>query len=405
MSVVPRARRLDLVAEYYFSRKLKEVAALRESGRDVISLGVGSPDLPPHPSVARALSAAAAADDTHGYQPYSGVPRLRAAMAVWYQRTYGVRLDPAKEVLPLMGSKEGILHITMAFANPGDAVLVPDPGYATYAGVAKLLGVDAVRYDLTEEGGWAPDLASIERGGDVGRARIMWINYPHMPTGASAAPGLFARLVAWCKAHRILLVNDNPYSLVLPNRPPESLLSTPGAREVALELNSLSKSHNMPGWRVGCVVGDAAYVSSVLQVKSNFDSGMFLGLQDAAAAALTEVPESWHVARNEEYARRRGVCHDILRALGCSFLPGQVGMFVWARAPAEWASVEGRLDNLLYGCGVFATPGQVFGTNGARYVRLSLCCPLPRLQEALQRIRGHVAAGRFGDKPEKQASL
>eukprot|EP01063_Lacrimia_lanifica_P031275 TRINITY_DN5119_c0_g2_i1.p2 TRINITY_DN5119_c0_g2~~TRINITY_DN5119_c0_g2_i1.p2 ORF type:complete len:410 (+),score=126.14 TRINITY_DN5119_c0_g2_i1:61-1290(+) len=389
--------KLRQVKEYYFSRKLKEIAQLRAAGRDVVSLAIGSPDLPPHSTVVAALAAAAAEPDAHGYQPYNGTPALREAFAAFYKATYGVTVDPAKEVLPLLGSKEGILHITMAFADPGDVVLAPDPGYGAYTSIAELLGVHVAKYNLTPATRWRPDVAELEARVAAARAqgrrvRILWANYPHMPTGTPGDAAGFAALLALCKRHGILLVNDNPYSLVLPRGPPLSLLGacSGGDRDYCLELNSLSKSHSMPGWRVGCVVGRAEYIQAVLQVKSNFDSGMFKPVQAAAAAALTALPPGYVAGLNAEYERRRGVVFAILDALGCTYARGQVGMFVWARAPDAWRSVEEELDRILHQAEVFLTPGAIFGGNGARYVRASLCTPIPRLKEALRRVQKYI---------------
>eukprot|EP01060_Flectonema_neradi_P009865 TRINITY_DN17020_c0_g1_i1.p1 TRINITY_DN17020_c0_g1~~TRINITY_DN17020_c0_g1_i1.p1 ORF type:complete len:413 (+),score=68.59 TRINITY_DN17020_c0_g1_i1:35-1240(+) len=390
--------RLQDVKEYYFSRKLKEVAALRESGRDIISLAIGSPDLSPHESVISALSKTAAMSDSHGYQPYHGIDSLRTALSKFYKNTYDVDLSPKNQILPLMGSKEGILHLTMAFCNPTDAVLVPNPGYAAYSSIAKLLNVSCCNYNLTENRGWVPDISELQslvdnynetNANKKGRVKILWINYPNMPTGSSGSPQALSDLIQFSERNTIILVNDNPYSLVLPHGSPLSIMSNTKSNFV-IELNSLSKSHCMAGWRIGCLVSrNADLVKAALQIKSNFDSGMFKGLQVAAATALTEVPKSFFERVNKEYEIRRHFVYQILTVLKCSFSRTQVGMFVWAKAPDSWSSVEDKLDNLLHSTGVFLTPGSVFGTNGARYVRASLCCPVPRLEEALHRLQKH----------------
>eukprot|EP01061_Rhynchopus_euleeides_P017513 TRINITY_DN2910_c1_g5_i1.p1 TRINITY_DN2910_c1_g5~~TRINITY_DN2910_c1_g5_i1.p1 ORF type:complete len:408 (+),score=124.11 TRINITY_DN2910_c1_g5_i1:225-1448(+) len=405
MAKVRLSDRLSSVGEYYFSKKLQEIAEVRAAGNDVISLAIGSPDMPPANAVRSALARTAARDDTHGYQVHNGTPSLRAALAEFYKCRYGVTLDPACEVLPLLGSKEAILHITMAFTNPGDVVLAPNPGYGAYTNVAKLLHVTPVPYNLTEGTGWQPDVAEIEKLLEEagGRAKVLWVNYPHMPTGAEPREGLFEDLAGLCMRYGVLLVNDNPYSLVLPtdSSSPISMLprvaAVPGARDFCLELNSLSKSHCMPGWRVGLAVGAAPLVKAVLQVKSNFDSGMFLAVQDAARCALTEVSSAFFYEVNAEYSARREVVFTLLRHLGCTFSRKQVGMFVWARAPDSWGCVRSHLDALFAATHVFITPGFIFGSNGERYVRVSLCCPISRLREASQRIKQYTS-GRV-DRP------
>ena len=395
------SRRLGNVAEYYFSKKLKEIAAMREAGKDVISVAIGSPDMPPHVSVTDTLSETAKREDTHGYQPYNGTLALRAAFAAFYAKTYGVKLDPASQVLPLLGSKEGILHTTMAFTNPGDTVLVPNPGYAAYTSIARLLHVKPAAYNLTEATGWQPNLSELRhlitnsRTPEGGRAKILWVNYPHMPTGANPRCGLFDDLLQLCVSEGMLLVNDNPYSLVLPTdaAAPISMLrhrSTPAHHAHCLELNSLSKSHCMPGWRVGVAVGDAKLLQSVLQVKSNFDSGMFRGIQDAAAHALTEVPPAFFAGVNKEYAARRAAVFEMMRLLRCTFSEEQVGMFIWARVPDDWECVKTKLEDILQRSYVFITPGFIFGSNGDRYIRASLCCPQGKLQEAVRRVRKYT---------------
>lgn len=378
------ARRVSEVSEYYFSGKLKEIAALNAAGHRIINLGIGSPDLPPHLSVIDTLCRDSRKDDTHGYQPYTGIPELRRAFADWYERWYGVSLDPDTEIQPLIGSKEGILHISLAFLNPGDSVLVPDPGYPTYTSVSRLCEARIIPYDLTEENGWMPDFDKLERL-DLSGVKLMWVNYPHMPTGAKATPELFARLVDFGKRHHILIVNDNPYSFIL-NDQPLSILSVPGARDVCIEMNSLSKSHNMPGWRVAMLASNPQFVQWILRVKSNIDSGMFRPVQTAAAAALACRSE-WYAANNERYGKRRRIAEEILKTLKCTFDANQSGLFLWGRI-SDMLNDAGELaDRILYGAGVFITPGFVFGPNGKRYIRISLCASEEKLQEALQRIR------------------
>lgn len=387
------AQRLAPIQEYYFSRKLREIDALNhDGGPPVINLGIGSPDLPPHPSVVQALTAAAQQPEAHAYQSYQGLPALRQAMADWYQRGYGVALDPAAEVLPLLGSKEGIAHLCMTFLQPGDEALIPNPGYPTYRAAVLLSGATPVEYELTEANGWQPDLAALARR-DLSRVKLMWLNYPHMPTGTPADPAVLAGLVAFARAHRILLVHDNPYSFIL-NDEPRSLLAVPGAREVALELNSLSKSHNLAGWRVGMLAGRADLLREVLRYKSNLDSGMFRPVQLAAAAALALGPE-WYAAQNATYHARRRLVYQLLDALGCPYDPAQVGLFVWARVPAPWPDGYALSDAVLSAARVFLTPGGIFGSQGNGFVRVSLCQPEAVLHAALARITEagpHVAA-------------
>ena len=382
MHIAP-AQRLAQTGEYYFSRKLREIAALNQAGADIISLGIGSPDLPPHPSVTAALTAAAALPTSHGYQGYQGTPALRAAVAGWYARAYGVALDPATEILPLLGSKEGLMHIGMTFLGPGDGVLIPNPGYPTYRAVAEICGATIREYDLTEAGGWLPDLAALAAA-DLRGVKLMLVNYPHMPTGTRADAAFLARLVAFAQAHQIMLVHDNPYSFIL-NDEPLSLLAVPGAREVALELNSLSKSHNMAGWRVGLLAGRADWLQEVLRFKSNMDSGMFLPVQQAAVAALALGPE-WFAELNATYRARRAVVFELLHALGCHPDPGQTGLFVWAAVPPAYPDGYALSDELLREARVFITPGGIFGSNGNGYIRVSLCQSEAVLQQAVARI-------------------
>ncbi|MBJ6107940.1 aminotransferase class I/II-fold pyridoxal phosphate-dependent enzyme [Hymenobacter sp. BT523] len=382
---VPVASRLAHTGEYYFSRKLRELAALNAAGANIINLGIGSPDLPPHPSVVAALSASAAQPTAHGYQGYQGTPALRGAMAAFYQRHYGVTLDPASEILPLLGSKEGLMHIGMTFLEAGDVVLIPNPGYPTYRAVAEICGAEVREYDLTAARGWLPDLDALAQT-DLSRVKLMLVNYPHMPTGASADAAFLTQLVAFAKAHGILLVHDNPYGFILNETPPVSLLSVPGAREVALELNSLSKSHNMAGWRVGMLCGRPDLLADVLRFKSNMDSGMLLPVQQAAVAALA-LGGDWFAELNATYRVRRELVLELLRAVGCEPAPGQVGLFIWAAVPAEYADGYALSDAVLAEARVFLTPGGIFGSNGLGYVRASLCQPERVLREALERVR------------------
>ncbi|GAB3590105.1 pyridoxal phosphate-dependent aminotransferase [Hymenobacter daeguensis] len=379
------ASRLAHTGEYYFSRKLRELAALNAAGANIISLGIGSPDLPPHPSVVAALAQSAAQPGAHGYQSYQGTPALRGAMAGFYQRHYGVALDPATEILPLLGSKEGLMHIGMAFLEAGDAVLIPNPGYPTYRAVAEICGAEVREYDLTEAAGWLPDLEALAKT-DLSRVKLMLVNYPHMPTGTAADWAFLTRLVAFAQAHHILLVHDNPYGFILNETPPVSLLAVPGAREVAIELNSLSKSYNMAGWRVGLLAGRADVLADVLRFKSNMDSGMFLPVQQAAVAALA-LGEEWFQELNATYRARRALVLELLRTLGCAPAPGQTGLFIWAAVPAGFADGYALSDAVLAEARVFLTPGGVFGSNGNGYIRASLCQPEALLREALARVR------------------
>ncbi len=381
--IIPTANRLQNVPEYYFSRKLKEIRQMMAEGRPVINLGIGNPDLKPSEAAIAAVIATAQQDNAHGYQGYIGIPALRTAKAKWYQDTYGVNLNPDKEILPLIGSKEGIMHISMAFLNPGDAVLVPNPGYLTYSSVSRLVGASIQTYQLEESLNWQADLAKLEAM-DLTKVKIMWVNYPNMPTGADADPEYFKRLIAFAKKHEILVVNDNPYSLIL-NDEPKSILQIEGAKDVCVELNSLSKSHNMAGWRVGMLVGKAAYIQSVLRVKSNMDSGMFLGIQQAAIAALGNQP-AWFAAQNKVYQKRKKAAQAILDLLGCTYAENQVGLFIWAKVGDGVENVETWIDELLYSTNVFITPGFIFGSAGERYIRISLCSKIAQLEEARRRI-------------------
>lgn len=378
------AERLDGVNEYYFSRKGKEVAQMNREGLDVISLAIGSPDMPPSPETIEALCNVARQPDAHGYQPTVGTPELRNAMAAWYKRWYGVELNPENEIQPLIGSKEGILHVTLAFVNPGDKVLVPNPGYPTYTSLSRLLGATLVNYNLKPENAWQPDFAELERM-DLSGVKLMWTNYPNMPTGANARMETYERLVEFARRHHIVVVNDNPYSFIL-NEHPISLLQVPGAKECCIEFNSMSKSHNMPGWRVGLLATNATFVSWILKVKSNIDSGTFRGLQLAAAQAYRNSRE-WHrMANIETYRPRRALAEQIMRALHCDFDPAQVGLFLWGRVPDSYADAEELTEQVLHQAHVFITPGFIFGSNGRRYVRISLCAKEDRMAEALRRI-------------------
>ena len=378
------AERLSLVSEYYFSRKLKEVAQMNAEGKDVISLAIGSPDMPPSEQTIKTLCEVASRPDTHGYQPTMGTPELRKAMADFYKRWYGVELNPANEIQPLIGSKEGILHVTLAFVNPGEEVLVPNPGYPTYTSLSKILGAKVVNYDLMEDNGWQPDFEQLEKM-DLSKVKLMWTNYPNMPTGGNARMETYERLVDFARRHNIVVVNDNPYSFIL-NEKPISLLQVEGAKDCCIEFNSLSKSHNMPGWRVGMCISNPTFISWILKVKSNIDSGTFRGIQLAAATALTNEAE-WHREANfETYARRRKYAEQIMNALGCKYDPQQVGMFLWGRIPDTYSNCEELTERVLHEARVFITPGFIFGSKGDRYIRISLCAKEEKIQAALERI-------------------
>ena len=383
-SKINPASRLSLVQEYYFSGKLKELAEMRQKGLDVINLGIGSPDLPPSSSVIDTLYKNASNPSNHGYQSYNGIPALRNALARWYKTYFHADLDPSAEILPLIGSKEGIMHISMAFLDPGDEVLIPNPGYPAYEAATKLAGGKVRYYDLTEENGWLPETDMLEKT-DLSRVKIMWINYPNMPTGRKASLEIFRNLVAFARKHSILLINDNPYSFIL-NDSPLSIFSAEGSKEIALELNSLSKSHNMAGWRIGMVGGNPAFINAIMKVKSNMDSGMFQPLQAAAAEAL-EAPEEWYRQLNEVYLRRRIIAGEIMDALSCTFNRDQAGLFLWGRIPEYCIDAAEMTDALLYNRYVFITPGLIFGSNGNRYIRISLCAPEDVLKAALDRIK------------------
>ena len=383
MNIQP-SQRVQQIKEYYFSTKLKEIAALKAQGIDIISLGIGGPDLPPPAAVIETMTEAIHNPSNHGYQPHVGVPELRESFARWYERWYGVELDPRSEIQPLIGSKEGVTHISLAFVNPGDKVLIPDPGYPTYSSISRMAGAEVITYDLTEENGWQPDFEAIERL-DLTDVKLMWLNYPHMPTGARARRETFEKAIDFGRRHGIVIVHDNPYSFIL-NREPMSIMSVPGAKDIAIELNSLSKSHNMPGWRVGVAVSNPTFLSWILRIKSNIDSGQFKPLMLAAARALDEGPE-WHDALNEAYASRRAIAEEIMTELGCTFDPTQSGLFLWGRISDPDVTSEQLADRILDEARVFITPGFIFGRNGNRYIRISLCAPEDKLTEALSRIK------------------
>ena len=379
------ADRLSQVTEYYFSRKLKEIERLNAEGKDIISLAIGSPDMPPSQATVDKLCEVARQAGAHGYHPTSGTPELRQAMAGFYKRWYGVDIDPQTEVQPLIGSKEGILHITLAFVNPSDKVLVPNPGYPTYTSLSKILGAEVVNYNLREDDGWQPDFNELESM-DLTGVRIMWTNYPNMPTGAPARMETYKRLVSFARRHNILIVNDNPYSLIL-NEKPLSLLQVEDAKDCCIELNSMSKSHNMPGWRVGMCVGNRQFIQWILKIKSNIDSGTFRGIQLAAAEAYNN-DDAWHHQSNvETYRRRRHLAEAIMQELCCEYDKGQVGMFLWGKIPARYANAEELTEKVLHDARVFITPGFIFGSNGERYIRISLCAKDERMEEALRRIK------------------
>jgi len=381
--IVKPADRTANVQEYYFSQKLAQIDRMRREGSDVINLGIGSPDQPPSENTVSALIAEAKKPASHGYQSYSGIPSLRKAFSDWYKKYFHVNLNPDNEILLLMGSKEGIMHISMAFVNPGDEVLVPDPGYPTYSSVTNLIGGIVRKYDLSEENGWLPDLKSLEQS-DLSRVKLMWVNYPNMPTGVKGSVDLFEKLVTFSRKHGILLVNDNPYSFIL-NKEYISILAVEGAKDTALELNSLSKSHNMAGWRIGMVAGQSDYIKTVLKVKSNMDSGMFLAMQMAAIEALNN-HDSWYDMVNSVYIRRRKIVEQIMDLLKCSYDKSQIGLFVWGKIPENIPDCESYVEKILMKSLVFITPGFIFGKNGERFIRISLCATEEKLNEAKNRI-------------------
>jgi len=385
MKPIKPAERLSSISEYYFSTKLKEVAEMNAKGMNVISLGIGSPDLPPSKETVEALCKSAAEDNAHGYQPYVGIPELRKAFADWYKKWFAVDLNPANEIQPLIGSKEGILHISLAFLNPGDGVLVPNPGYPTYSSVSNMVQAKVSTYDLDENNNWQPNFEALEQM-DLSNVKLMWVNYPNMPTGASATPELFEKLVAFGKKHGIVICNDNPYSFIL-NENRLSILQVEGAKDICIELNSMSKSHNMPGWRMGMLASNAEFVQWILKVKSNIDSGQFKPMQVAAIAALNNSDEWHHKMNIELYKNRRQLAEEILKTLGCTFDESQVGMFLWGKIPSNYADSGILADKVLYKSKVFVTPGFIFGDKGNRYIRLSLCANEKMLGEALERVK------------------
>ncbi len=387
--IIQTADRLGDTKEYYFSKKLREIAEMNESGTRVINLGIGSPDRPPHPDVVETLYETAKQSDVHGYQSYKGAPELRNAFSKWYKQYFDVTLDANKEVLPLIGSKEGIMHISMTFLNKGDEVLVPDPGYPSYRAASNLAGATCIPYDLREDLNWQPDFEALEQR-DLSRVKIMWINYPQMPTGAKANPELFKKLIAFAKQNQILLCHDNPYSFILPTDneiapQPLSILSIEGADGVALELNSLSKSHNMAGWRIGVLAANEEIIQHVMRFKSNMDSGTFLPMQRAAAHALS-LDSTWYKTLNEAYIKRKEKVKELLDLIGCSYKAGQQGLFVWAKVSDEYKDGYALSDRFLYDARVFITPGGIFGKNGNQFVRISLCSTVDTLEKAISRI-------------------
>jgi LL-diaminopimelate aminotransferase len=382
------AKRLDGVGEYYFSTKLREIDEMNKAGKQVINLGIGSPDLPPHPDVIKVLSEESVKPNVHAYQNYKGSPILRKAISDWYKKWYNVDLNVDTEILPLIGSKEGIMHICMTYLNEGDEALVPNPGYPTYRSAVKIAGGTAVDYDLTEENNYEPNFAELERK-ELSKVKLMFVNYPQMPTGQNGNKKLFEKIVAFGKRHNILIVHDNPYSFIL-NEEPLSLLSVDGAKDIVIELNSLSKSHNMAGWRIGMLVGAKERIDEVLRFKSNMDSGMFLPLQLASAKALS-LGKDWHDSVNKVYNSRREKVYELLDLLNCTYSKDQVGMFMWAKIPAKYKDGYELADEILYNANVFITPGGIFGNAGDKYIRVSLCGSIERFEDAIGRIKGSNA--------------
>jgi LL-diaminopimelate aminotransferase len=378
------ANRLASINEYYFSQKLREIDTLNKEGKNIINLGIGSPDLPPHPNVIKVLQDEAAKLNTHAYQSYKGSPILRNAVADWYNTWYGVELNADTEILPLIGSKEGIMHICMTYLNEGDAALIPNPGYPTYKSAVTLAGAVCVNYDLVEENNWLPDFDALEKS-DLSKVKLMFVNYPHMPTGQLPTNDIFEKIIAFAKANNILVVHDNPYSFIL-NEKPTSILSVDGAKDVAIELNSLSKSQNMAGWRVGIMCGAKERIEEVLRFKSNMDSGMFLPVQLAAARALS-LGKDWYDGVNKVYKERKEKAFELLDLLNCNYDKTQAGMFVWAKIPASFKDGYKLSDEVLYNANVFITPGGIFGSNGDGYIRVSLCAPVEKFEEAIERIK------------------
>lgn len=384
MKQIKPANRLNTVSEYYFSQKLKEVAAMNAAGKNIISLGIGSPDLPPSTATIETLCIEAKKHDVHGYQSYIGIPELRNAFAHWYKQWYAVDLNPNTEIQPLIGSKEGILHVTLAFVNPGESVLVPNPGYPTYSSASRLCEANLINYDLDENNHWQPDFEALEQM-DLSDVKLMWVNYPNMPTGANASMELFEKLVAFGKKHQIVIVNDNPYSFIL-NPKKLSVFNVTGAKDICIELNSMSKSHNMAGWRMAMLAANEQFISWILKVKSNVDSGMFKPMMLAAVQALKN-PQEWHDAINAVYAKRRTIAYKIMDALHCTYDESQVGMFVWGKIPEGYKDSRALADKVLYDAHVFLTPGFIFGGKGNNYIRLSLCAQEDLMEEALLRIK------------------
>ncbi|MDO8995385.1 pyridoxal phosphate-dependent aminotransferase [Sediminibacterium sp.] len=385
---IAKSKRLEGIGEYYFSQKLREIEQLNKAGKNIINLGIGSPDLPPHPSVIKVLQEQAGLSNTHAYQSYKGVAALRNAIAGWYQNWYQVNLNPDTEILPLLGSKEGIMHICMTYLNEGDQALIPNPGYPTYTSAVKLAGGTPVYFELTEESNWEPNFDKLEAG-DLSKVKLMWVNYPQMPTGKKPTIELFQKLIAFGKKHEILICHDNPYSFIL-NDAPMSLLSVAGAMDTAIELNSLSKSQNMAGWRIGTLCGAEERINDVLTFKSNMDSGMFLPVQHAAVAALS-LGADWYHSVNEVYAKRREKVFELLDVLACKYSMNQVGMFVWAKIPENIKDGYELSDQVLYKSNVFITPGGIFGSAGNQYIRVSLCGSISKFEEAIQRIEAQKA--------------
>ena len=381
--MITTANRLNTVQEYYFSKKLKEVRQLIADGKPIINMGIGSPDLLPSPKVIEAIQKAMHDEKAHEYQSYQGLPELRKEMANFYQSNFKVELDFNSEILPLMGSKEGIMHISMAFLNEGDEVLIPNPGYPTYAAVTELVQAKAVYYDLTDETNWQPDFEKLEQQ-DLSKVKLMWVSYPHMPTGINGSLELFEKLIAFGKKHKILIVNDNPYSFVL-NENPISILQVKGAKDIAIELNSLSKTYNMSGWRVGMVLGNPNFMEAVLKVKSNMDSGMFYGIQKGAIEAL-KLNKTWFETQNDVYKKRKDLVIQLAKKLGCEVAKNSVGLFVWAKLPSDIKSSEEFIDKILLEKHIFITPGTVFGSNGKGYIRFSLCVTEEKIKEAIKRF-------------------
>lgn len=386
MKKIEPANRVSDIKEYYFSRKLRELAKLNAEGADIISLGIGGPDRPPSEKVVSTLQKEASVETNHSYQSYNGLPELRKAFAEWYQKKYDVKLDPNTEILPLIGSKEGILHISLTFLNPGDGVLVPDPGYPTYTSVSRLVGAEIYTYDLKEENDWLPDFEALEKL-PLDRIKLMWVNYPHMPTGKQADMNTFKKIVDFGKKHGIVIAHDNPYSFIL-NKEPMSILQVPGAIDITIEMNSLSKSHNMAGWRVAMAASNPTFISWILKVKSNIDSGQFKPVMLAAAQALN-LDDDWYEQLYDMYSERRKIAEEILNVLGCFFDPNQRGLFLWGRVPDNVESGQWLADELFYKAKVFVTPGFIFGKNGDRYIRISLCATPEKLSESLKRIKNY----------------